>query len=402
MEYSYKTKTAKHPHLGTGPIPIAPSIDPATFEAEREAVFRRCWINVGRVERIPEANDYFVRELEVCYTSILVVRGKDEVVRAFHNMCSHRGNPIAWDKQGKCNGTLACRFHGWVFDTAGKLVRMSDEANFFDLDKKKLGLSPIHTEIWKGFIYIHLADKPEQSLLEFLGPVADALDTYPFEQLTKREWYSCHETVNWKVLLDAQLEGWHVPFLHAKSLAKTTGVAGILLRHTTLDALGPHGIVGTDPPPAYSPSPLDEISLEYGIGVFDAFAFGEPRHTDKALYKLKGAMNLYFIFPNVIMGLMHDCYWMYNIWPVAVDRSIWEIAANTLPPRNAGEWFSQEYNKVGLRDTLMEDAATHEKIQKVLRSGAMNHFHFQDEELVLRNFHHAVDECLAKEDKNNT
>ena len=93
---------------------------------------------------------------------------------------------------------------------------------------------------------------------------------------------------------------------------------------------------------------------------------------------------------------------MYNVWPLDVDRTVWEIGVNTVPPRNAGELFSQEYNKIGLRDTLMEDSATHEKVQQVLKSGAKEHFHFQDEELALRNFHHAVDACLAAIEDNKS
>ena len=123
---------------------------------------------------------------------------------------------------------------------------------------------------------------------------------------------------------------------------------------------------------AYYSAMLDHIEemLEY----LNGFAFTEPRRTDAKKYPLKGAMNLYFIFPNAIMGLMRDSYWMYNVWPLAVDRTIWEIGMNTVPPRNAGELFSQEYNKIGLRDTLMEDTATHEKVQQVLKSGAKEYF----------------------------
>lgn len=135
--------------------------------------------------------------------------------------------------------------------------------------------------------------------------------------------------------------------------------------------------------------------MRHGLGVFDGFAFTKAFATDPACYPLRGSMNLYFLFPNVIMGLMRDCYWMYNVWPVAADRAVWEIGVNTVPPRNAGERFMQEYNKVGLRDTLMEDSATHERVQSVLASGGIGHFHFQDEELALRNFHHAVDVRVA-------
>ncbi len=394
MELTYKTWTPQHPELGTAPIPIEPYIDPDIFETERDAVFRNSWINVGRVETIPEPGDYFVRDLDVCRTQVLVIRGKDGIVRSFHNMCSHRGNPVAWESRGNCKGGFTCAFHGWAYDTAGKLTYMSDEKNFFDVRKEDLGLAEILTDIWKGFIFVHLAPEPRQTLHDFLGGVAEALVDYPFEELTTREWYTIEETVNWKALLDAQLEGWHVPFLHKKSLAKSTSSEGMLLRHSVLDAFGPHGLLGTNPPPVFTPSPIGEVSLKYGIGVFDGFAYTEPRRLNVRKYSLKGAMNLYFIFPNVIMGLMHDCYWMYNVWPLTVDRTIWEIGVNTVPARTAGERFCQEYNKIGLRDTLMEDSATHERVQRVIGSGAKKYFHFQDEELVLRNFHHAVDRCL--------
>ena len=331
MELTHKTHTPKYPELGTEPLPIRPCIDPEEFKAEREAVFRRSWLNVGRVELIPEAGDYFVRDIEVCYTSVLVVRGHDNVIRAFHNMCSHRANQVVWQKRGKCRGAFVCPFHGWAFDTRGKLINMTDKENFFTGPDANLDMTEIQADVWNGFIFIRLKPMDEQSLEDYLEPVSTSLKDYPFAELTRREWYSVDEKVNWKVLLDAQLEGWHVPFLHRNSLARSTSAAGMLLRHSILEALGPHGLVGTEPPPMFNPTPTGQVSLKYGIGAYDAFAFTEPRRTDAKKYHLRGAMNLYFIFPNVIMGLMRDSYWMYNVWPLAVDRTIWEIGVNTVP-----------------------------------------------------------------------
>lgn len=394
MEMTYKIWTPKHPELGTAPVPVKRYTDPAMFEAEREAVFRRSWINVGRIERAPAVGDFFVRNIDVCSASVLVVHGKDGKIRAFHNMCSHRGNPVTWDQKGNCKGGFTCRFHGWVYDTTGRLTHMTDEKNFFGVAKDDLGLTEIATDIWKGFIFVHLDPHPRQSLRAFLGPVVDMLKDYPFEEIATREWYTIDEKANWKMLLDAQLEGWHVPFLHRKSLAKSTASEGMVLRHSVMEAHGPHAIIGTNPPPLFAPSPVGEVSLRYGTGVFDGFAFDTARRSDNRKYNLRGAMNLYFIFPNVIMGLMRDGYWMYNVWPIAVDRTVWEIGVNAIPARNAGERFCLEYNKAAFRDTLMEDSATHERIQAVIASGGKEFFHFQDEELALRNFHHAVDEAL--------
>ena len=89
----------RYPELGTAPIPAEPCVSPAYFERERESVFRRTWLNVGRADEIPNAGDYVVRNLAVCNASLLIVRGKDGVVRAFHNVCSHRGNKLVWDEK---------------------------------------------------------------------------------------------------------------------------------------------------------------------------------------------------------------------------------------------------------------------------------------------------------------
>ena len=104
-----------YPELGTGPVPIAPYTSPEYYEREQALIFRKVWLNVARVEQIPRPGDYLVKELEVCNTSILIVRGKDGIIRAFHNMCTHRGNKLAPDASGNCAGLFTCKFHGWAF-----------------------------------------------------------------------------------------------------------------------------------------------------------------------------------------------------------------------------------------------------------------------------------------------
>jgi len=107
-----------YPELGTDPIPIEPYTSHEYFEKERALIFRKAWLNVGRVEQIPNPGDYFVRDLAVCKTSILIVRGKDGTIRAFHNMCAHRGNKLAADTSGSCKGLFTCKFHG-LMDRCG-------------------------------------------------------------------------------------------------------------------------------------------------------------------------------------------------------------------------------------------------------------------------------------------
>ena len=99
----------KYPDLGTSPLPTEPYICEEHFARERDLVFRRTWINVGRVEEVPKAGDWFVREVAICKVSVLVIRGSDGVVRGFHNVCSHRSNKLVLDERGSCPSHTARR-----------------------------------------------------------------------------------------------------------------------------------------------------------------------------------------------------------------------------------------------------------------------------------------------------
>src|SRR5438445_185446 len=85
--------TEHYPDLGTEPISYEDSISPEVYEHERDAIFARTWLNVGRVEQLPKVGSYFTKELDAARTSIVVVRAKDEI-RAFDNICRHRGNKL--------------------------------------------------------------------------------------------------------------------------------------------------------------------------------------------------------------------------------------------------------------------------------------------------------------------
>jgi phenylpropionate dioxygenase-like ring-hydroxylating dioxygenase large terminal subunit len=168
-EIGNKRWAGKYPEMSTAPVAAESCISPEHFERERERIFRRSWLCVGNECEIPERGDYIVREVAICDVQVLIIRGNDGVVRGFHNVCSHRGNTLAWDAQGKCRGYMTYNFHSWGYDSKGELKWIPDEDNFFDLDKRRLGLTPIATEVFRGFIFINLA--PEQTLAEYLEGV---------------------------------------------------------------------------------------------------------------------------------------------------------------------------------------------------------------------------------------
>src|SRR5262245_65513454 len=131
--------TRHYPALGTEPVSYEDSISPGFYELERKAIFERAWLQVGRVEQLPRRGTFFTRELAVANTSLVVVRGLDGEIRAFHNVCRHRGNKLVWTdfpREETCGSArqFVCKYHGWRYDLDGACVFAQQEGRFFDLD----------------------------------------------------------------------------------------------------------------------------------------------------------------------------------------------------------------------------------------------------------------------------
>jgi len=370
---------------GTGPVSTEPCISPELYELEKERVFRRCWLNVGRVDRIPNPGDYFVVQIAACCASILVTRGRDGEIRAFHNTCSHRSNRVVWDAGGHAF-SFACGFHSWVYDNEGRLRSVTDEGNFHDLDKSKLGLTPVALGEWLGFLFVNLDQSPAQTLHEYLGGIVDELYGAHFDPLQRIFSYRVDEKANWKTALSAQNELYHVPFQHRATIPDfAVKKDGRYVRLQDVRFHGKHSIYSSEAPIEKDSVPLDES--EYGR---DRKAIRLPRIGD---------FDFYTIFPNfailIVRGGTSDSYLAYNFWPLGVDRTIWDIGLYFVPPANAGERLALEYGKCQIRDILQEDVAAHEQIQAGLASRAKSHFHFQDEEIQIRHFHKAWEETCG-------
>ncbi len=379
-----------HPELGTEPIPVEAYTSAAYFEKEREAIFKRCWINVGRVEQLAQGGSFFVRDIDVCKASLLIVKGKDKVIRGFHNVCTHRGNTLISEKQGR-RSLFTCKFHCWSFDDKGCLRRVTDEQNFHDLDKSKLGLSEVATDVWNGFIFVCF--NPEQSLKEYLGGVVDYLADYPFGEISTRYTYKADERVNWKVLLDAQQEGYHVPYLHHRTISSSFEKDLEYFRSNNFQTFGPHRVQSLYPSDSFEPTKVGSIVGKFGSTSTDALS-GINRSDSDTKKKLEGPLVLCIVFPNLFFGLSDGTYFSYNIWPLEVDRTIWEVHLSYQKPEKASQVFCNEYGKCVVRDTLLEDGSTHELVQKGLASGAIDFLQLQDEEILARHNYRAVTDMV--------
>lgn len=384
----------RYPELGTGPIPIEPYISREYFAKEQEKIFRKVWLNIGRVEQIPNPGDYFVKDLAVCNTSILIVRGKDGVIRAFHNMCSHRGNQLVWNRQGSCQ-VFTCKFHGWAYGLDGSLRHITDEANFFGLKKEALGITPIAVATWEGFIFINVDPQPTQTLAEYLGEdLRSSLQGYPFDSVSVTCFgWNTDLQANWKVIKDAFQEVYHVSTLHQRALASVFAGKTNPYSHPLNFTLYPrHGWWSLSVDPTRHPTPVEALTQGAGwMEITPADAAAQMPRGTTPVHDPRAAVVGPTLFPNCLVYVSPGSYLTHTFWPLAVDRTRWEVRMYFPQATTLAQRFSQEYNKIFFRDTLMEDVSTVERTQVMLVSGAKKEIVLQDNELLIR-YHHRVSE----------
>jgi nitrite reductase/ring-hydroxylating ferredoxin subunit len=401
------TWTEHYPELGTGPISFRDSVSPEFYELERDAIFRRAWLNVGRVEDLPRQGSYFTKEIEVATASLLVVRGLDDEVRAFHNVCRHRGNKLAWndDPREESSGTcrqFACKYHGWRYDLEGALTFVQQEGEFFDVDPEQTGLVPVHCDVWAGFIFVNLAERPEQSLREFLGPMVGGIEAYPFHLLTERYDFVAENNSNWKLFADAFQEYYHVPALHPQQvpIAVRNPTGGFECAHFQCD--GPHRLVSTAGPrrwtldPEYM-YPIERATRSGLVGPWECPDLGEiPPGVNPGKVEPWGISN-FQIFPNVEL-LIYSTGWylMYRYWPTSVGTHRFEATLGFHPARTVRERVEHEVAAVVFKEFALQDAGMLGGTQAALETGIVDEFPLNDQEILVRHFHKVVGDWVEE------
>ncbi|ADP79458.1 aromatic ring-hydroxylating oxygenase subunit alpha [Pseudofrankia inefficax] len=399
--------TEHYPSLGTGPVSYEDSISPEYFEREKEAVFKRAWLNVGRVEQLPRVGSYFTKEIKAAHASIVVVRDKTGTVRAFHNMCRHRGNKLVWtedpknESQGICR-QFACKYHGWRYDLDGSLTFIQQEGEFFGVDKSQWGLAPVHCDVWAGFIFVNFSREPSQSLREFLGPMVTDLEGYPFDRMTARFGYSTTVGANWKLFMDAFAEFYHAPVLHGnqspEKYSKAAVQAGFEAPHYQIEP--PHRLVSTSGVRFWEMGddlikPMERLTRGGLFGPWDKVDLGEmPKGVNPAKCDPHG-LDSFQLFPNfVILIWSQGWYLTYNYWPTSHNTHVFEGNVYFLPATNVRERISQEMSAVTFKEFALQDANTLEATQSMLETRYVDRFLLNDQEILCRALHTEVREWI--------
>lgn len=185
----------------------------AEFHAlEMQRVFRPSWQIVCHLSDIPAAGDYHT--LEYAGESVIVIRGKDDVVRAFTNVCRHRGARIL-DGPSGCAKKLICPYHAWTYELDGRLLAVPIKGTYPQLDMSKHGLAPVDLEIYRGFIFVRLEDDGGPSVAQMIAPYDHEVAHYRFEDLRAIGRVTMRPRgVNWKNVGDNYSDGLHIPVAH--------------------------------------------------------------------------------------------------------------------------------------------------------------------------------------------
>jgi Rieske 2Fe-2S family protein len=177
---------------------------PELFAADLEAIFEQTWIFVGVEPDVPEPGDAMT--VDIGANAILIVRDDDMAVRAFHNVCRHRGARLVHDEKTTV-GNLVCRYHSWTYDLSGALIHAEHMGS--DFDRKCHGLKPVHVRSLEGLIFICLADEPPADFDEMAAAMGPYIAPHNVRDTKIAHQSDIVEQGNWKLVMENNRECYH-------------------------------------------------------------------------------------------------------------------------------------------------------------------------------------------------
>jgi choline monooxygenase len=194
------------------PAALSPHLyrDPEVLEVEQRQIFARTWQLAGHVSQLPDPGSYLTTQAGM--EPVLVLRDDGCRLRAFRNVCRHRGSRLL-SGSGDCGKAIRCRYHGWTYRFDGELIGVPEGRLIPGLEKSELGLLPVRVEVMAGLVFVNL-DVDAVPLAEQAAGLEERLDRWGLERLKVTQAKVSTQPANWKIVVDNYLEGYHVPIAH--------------------------------------------------------------------------------------------------------------------------------------------------------------------------------------------
>ena len=307
------TVTTHRPGAVTLPRERYLSAEVLALESER--IFARHWNCVGRASRVAEPGEYFLAT--VAGESLIVLRDRHRRLRAFFNVCRHRGTRICMEESGAFSETIQCPYHAWTWTTDGRLIgapHMQDVAGF---DKQDYPLHEAAVAEWEGFLFVNLSDRPEPFEAAF-GPVLERFRRFGLPALQPGHRTRYEVRANWKLVFQNYSECLHCPMIHPE-------LACVLPYQSGANDLFEGPFLGgymVLTPPAVSATITGRA---VGRPISDALA---PEERGRAYY--------YSLMPNLLLSIQPDYVNYYLVTPVTPSLTLVD-SEWLFHPANAGD-----------------------------------------------------------------
>jgi phenylpropionate dioxygenase-like ring-hydroxylating dioxygenase large terminal subunit len=204
-------------------LPGALFSDPAVYARELERLVLPAWQGLGRVDEIAAAGDFLT--FEIGGSGVVIVRGSDGELRAFHNVCRHRGTRLVEPASGGGLAQIQCPYHAWTYDLAGRLVAAPMMTGIKEFDRGESGLLPVQLEAWRGFVFVNL-DPKAAPLATYLGGLVRRAVPYPLERLRRARRIVYDIAANWKLAVQSSTECFQAPGVHPQLARLTSTPSG--------------------------------------------------------------------------------------------------------------------------------------------------------------------------------
>ena len=280
-------------------LPARYYTDPQLFREELERFYCESWVCAGREEQIADSGDYFLRE--IAGESVIITRDAQNKVRAFYNVCRHRGTRLVTEPEGKFLNRIQCGYHGWTYGLDGRLIGAPHMEEGSGFCREEYPLNKVHAETWDGHIFINL-DHEAQPLAEQLADLLQKFVPWRMNQLRLHRRIVYDVRANWKLVMLNYNECLHCPVLHP-ALNRLTNYLGADNEQPHATYIG--GSMGFR-------GGAETMSLD-GKRRRDCLPGLEGEDREKVCY--------YSIFPNFLLSLHPDYMMTATLWPKAVDRT---------------------------------------------------------------------------------
>lgn len=351
------------------------------FALEKANLWRKTWLFVGLADELQSPGSF--KTLEIADVPIIIVRGEDQVIRAFHNTCQHRGAMLVPQAEG-CAKAFSCRYHCWTYDLYGTLRHVPDQHDFAGLDCSKKSLQALRCELHGNLVFIS-QDPQAKPLHEFLGALNHMLGDVPWDRVRLYKVFEWDVDCNWKCIHDAFSETYHVKYIHRNSVN-----AAINQAYTARHMLGNGHNAMVVKNRAASGADF--------ANVFDRRAMDKLKPTDgSGLYAITGqAQRSYNIFPNLTVPIAENLFTVLSVWPLAVDKCRVRLHYIKHPSQSPLDTESDRQTVEFFNAVLLEDFGAVKGMNASLAGGGITEIPLCYGEQFIYNFHKELDRTIGR------